>query len=69
MGAHKGRPYGFGAGRFVVVVEFYLADEFFGGGHAQVGLVLWVVALHYADEADDDVPAVVGLFLDQAIEF
>ena len=74
MGAHKGRPYGFGwrrgfgvSGRrwsgFVVVVELYLSDEFFGCGHAQVGLVLGMVALHYADEADDDVSAVVGLFL------
>ena len=57
-----------GLTRFFVVVEFYLADEFFGRGHAQVGLVLGVVALHYADESDDDVSAVVGLFLNQAVE-
>ena len=67
--APQGRPYGFCAGRLVVVVEFYLADKFFGCGHSQVGLVLRVVALHYADEADDDVSAVVGLFPDQAVEF
>ena len=72
MGAHKGRPYGvgggFGTGWLVVVVELYLADEFFGRGHAQVGLVLRVIAFHYADESDDDVSAVVGLFLDQAVQ-
>ena len=80
MGAHEGRPYGFGGRRglgtsgrrwsgFVVVVELYLSDEFFGCGHAQVGLVLGVAALHYLHEADDDVPAVAGLFLDQAVQF
>ena len=33
-----------------------------------MGLVSVVVALHYADEVDHDVPAVVRLFSDEAVE-
>ena len=50
------------------MVELYLSDEFFGGCHAQVGLVLGVIALHYLHEADDDVSAVVGLSSDQTVQ-
>ena len=68
VGGRDGRGWGFAWFVFVVVVEFYLADEFLGCGHSQVGLVLGVAAFHYFDEVDDDVRAVPGLLPGHAVQ-